>query len=94
MNMNRSKLTVTYQPVNALKDNPHNSKIHSRRQVRQIAESVKSFGFINPVILDETNTIIAGHGRVSAAKLLGIAEVPTIRLEDLTPDQVGALGKR
>jgi DNA modification methylase len=87
---NYPKLTVTYQPVGILKDNPHNSRIHAKRQIRQIADSVKAFGFTNPILLDKTNTIIAGHGRVLAAKLLGIAEVPTIRLEDLSPDQIRA----
>jgi DNA modification methylase len=85
-----AKLEITYRPVGTLKHNPHNSRTHSKRQIRQIAESIKSFGFTNPVLLDEANTIIAGHGRVLAAKLLGIAEVPTIRLGDLSPDQIRA----
>jgi DNA modification methylase len=84
------RLVITYQPVGALKTNPHNSRTHSKRQIRQIADSVQAFGFTNPVLLDEGNTIVAGHGRVSAAKLLGITEVPTIRLEDVSDDQVRA----
>jgi DNA modification methylase len=83
-------LELTYQPVGALKANPHNSRTHSKRQVRQIADSMKAFGFTNPILLDERNTIIAGHGRVSAAKLLGITEVPTIRLVDLSADEIRA----
>src|SRR6202023_3600772 len=51
---------------------------------------MKAFGFTNPILLDESNTIMAGHGRVSAAKLLGFAQVPTIRLENLSPEQIRA----
>lgn len=83
-------LELTYQPVGALKANPHNSRTHTKRQIRQIADSVKAFGFTNPVLLDESNTIVAGHGRVSAAKLLGMTEVPTIRLVDLSADEIRA----
>jgi DNA modification methylase len=87
---NCSKLTITYQPVGRLKENPHNARTHSKHQIKQIADSIQAFGFTNPVLLDETNTIIAGHGRVSAAKLLGIAEVPTIQLKDLSADAIRA----
>jgi len=90
MTAKRSKLTVTYQTVGTLQHNSCNARTHSKRQIRQIADSIKAFGFNNPVLLDELNTIIAGHGRVSAAKLLGLTEVPTIRLGDLSPDQVRA----
>jgi hypothetical protein len=83
-------LELTYQPVGALKSNPRNSRTHSKRQVRQIADSMKAFGFTNPILLDESNTIVAGHGRVEAAKLLGLAQVPTIRLENLSPEQIRA----
>jgi DNA modification methylase len=87
---NRKGLELTYQPIGALKSNPHNSRTHTKRQIRQIADSVKAFGFTNPILLDERNTIIAGHGRVSAAKLLGMTEVPTIRLVDLSADEIRA----
>ena len=55
-----------------------------------IAESIKAFGFTNPILTDENNTIVAGHGRLSAAHLLGIDRVPTIRLEKLSEDQIRA----
>jgi len=55
-----------------------------------IAESIKAFGFTNPILTDENNTIVAGHGRLSAAQLLGIDRVPTIRLEKLSEDQIRA----
>src|SRR5271169_1775755 len=86
----RSELSIAYQPLCELKNNPRNARTHSKHQVRQIADSIKTFGFTNPVLLDHSNTIIAGHGRVAAAKLLGISGVPTIRLENLSPDQVRA----
>jgi ParB-like chromosome segregation protein Spo0J len=82
-----SELTITYLPIVKLEANPHNSRTHSRRQIRQIAASIKAVGFTNPVLVDNHNTIIAGHGRVAAGKLLGMTEVPTIRLENLSPDQ-------
>ncbi|HXC43341.1 MAG TPA: ParB/Srx family N-terminal domain-containing protein [Candidatus Dormibacteraeota bacterium] len=63
---------------------------HSKHQIRQIADSLKAFGFTSPVLIDDKSTIIAGHGRVEAAKLLGIALVPTIRLENLSPNQIRA----
>jgi DNA modification methylase len=83
-------LTVTYVPVEGLSVNPHNARTHSRHQVRQIADSIRAFGFTNPVLIDRAHTIIAGHGRVAAAKLLELDRVPTIRLEDLTEDQIRA----
>jgi len=85
-----SALAVVYQSVDTLKTYPRNARRHSKHQVRQIAASIKSFGFTNPVLVDHKNTIIAGHGRVEAAKLLGMEEVPTIRLEGLTEDQIRA----
>ncbi len=84
------KLSVVYQPIEALTAYSRNARKHKRRQIRQIADSIKLFGFTNPVLLDKQNRIIAGHGRVAAAKLLGLTEVPTICLEHLTEDQLRA----
>ena len=64
-----------------------NSRTHSDEQVAQIAASIKEFGFNNPVLLDKENGIIAGHGRVLAARKLGLKEVPTIELSHLTDTQ-------
>lgn len=64
-----------------------NARTHSRKQVKQIAESIRSFGFTNPILIDNANTILAGHGRVEAAKLLGMNDVPCVRLEHMTPEQ-------
>jgi DNA modification methylase len=87
---NASDLTISYLPIDALLSNPCNARTHSRHQRRQIAASIKAFGFTNPVLIDNRNTIIAGHGRVEAARLLGIDRVPTVRLEGLTQDQIRA----
>lgn len=64
-----------------------NSRTHSDAQVSQIAASIKEFGFTNPVLIDETGSIIAGHGRVMAARKLAIIDVPSIRLTHLTEAQ-------
>jgi DNA modification methylase len=85
-----SKLAIQYLPTNTLLRNPNNARTHNRHQRRQLAASMKTFGFINPVLIDGRNTIIAGHGRVEAAKELGMDLVPTVRLEGLTEDQLRA----
>ena len=64
-----------------------NSRTHSPEQVSKIAGSIRSFGFANPVLIDEAGTIVAGHGRVLAAQALGMAEVPTVTLTGLTDVQ-------
>ena len=69
--------------VSALQPYARNARTHSRRQIKKIAASIERFGFVNPVLIDENNQIIAGHGRVAAAKLLGWQEVPTLRIEHL-----------
>ena len=90
MKSQTAELSIRYQPIRNLKHNPRNSRAHSPRQIRQIADSIGAFGFNNPVLVDKDNTIIAGHGRVAAAKLLGMTEVPTIRLDSLSTDQIRA----
>ena len=67
---------LTHLPPDTLKPWPGNARTHSKKQVRRIADSILAFGFTNPVLIDEENTILAGHGRVAAAKLLGLATVP------------------
>jgi DNA modification methylase len=83
-------LKIGYVAVDGLRPHPRNARTHSKRQIRQIADSIRTFGFTNPVLIDAHNTIIAGHGRVEAAKLLGLDAVPTVRLEHLTDDQIRA----
>ena len=65
----------------------HNSRLHSEDQVELLAHSIKTYGFTNPVIIDGENGIIAGHGRLEAAKKLGMREVPTLEASHLTPEQ-------
>ena len=77
------KLEITYKPASDLIPFVNNSRTHSDEQVQQIAASIKEFGFTNPILLDEEGGIIAGHGRLQAARLLGLDEVPTITLAGL-----------
>ena len=85
-----SELKVTYQPISALKPRPRNPRTHTKKQIRQIADSIKRFGFTNPILVDSDNTIIAGHGRVEAAKILQIETVPVIYLADLSEAEIRA----
>lgn len=68
-----------------------NARTHNEEQITQIAASIKEFGFTNPILIDNQNMIIAGHGRLLAAKSIGLKEVPIIRLNHLSPTQVRAL---
>jgi DNA modification methylase len=72
-------------PIARLRPWPRNARIHSRKQIRQIAESVGCFGFTNPVLIDGDNRILAGHGRVEAARELGMEAVPCLRIDHMTP---------
>ena len=76
---------VIERPVDDLTPCPRNARTHSRKQLRQIANSIERFGFTNPVLIDDEGRIIAGHGRVEAARLLGRARVPTLTLSHLSP---------
>jgi hypothetical protein len=83
-------LSITDQKIDQLKPFTQNACTHSKHQIRQIAESIRVFSFTNPVLVDRNNRIIAGHGRVEAAKLLGMDQVPTIRLDNLSAAQIQA----
>jgi DNA modification methylase len=80
-------LKIEYQPLARLRPRERNPRTHSRKQLRQIARSIQRFGFTNPVLVDDGGGILAGHGRVEAAKLLGIAELPTVRLSEMSEAQ-------
>jgi len=80
-------LAVTWLDIGALKPYPKNARTHSKKQIREIAESIKTFGWTNPVLVDGDGGIIAGHARVEAAKMLGLEKVPTILIDDLTAAQ-------
>ena len=74
------KLAIEYRSPLALKPRASNPRTHSPKQIRQLADSVKAFGFTNPILIDDAGGVIAGHGRLEAAKQLGLTEVATIRL--------------
>lgn len=78
---------VTAREIDTLTPYAKNSRVHSERQIEQIAASIKEFGFTNPVIVDEHDNIVAGHGRVLAAKLLGMEAVPCITVRGWTDAQ-------
>ena len=79
-----SKLKVINLPVSSLRPYSRNARTHSPKQIAQIAASIRTFGFNNPVLVDKDEAIIAGHGRVAAAKSLGLETVPVIRLEHMS----------
>jgi DNA modification methylase len=80
-------MKIVHKPVDILIPYINNSRTHSDEQVAQIASSIKEFGWTNPILVDGENGIIAGHGRLMAARKLGYKEVPTIELKDLTETQ-------
>ena len=78
---------IVHTAVEDLVAYKNNARTHSRRQIAQIAGSIERFGFLNPVLIDGSNQIIAGHGRVAAAKKLGLTSVPSLRIEHLSDDE-------
>ena len=80
-------LAIEYRKTGELIPYINNSRTHSDQQVQQVAASIKEFGFTNPILIDEDSGIIAGHGRLQAAQMMGMDEVPTITLEGLTEAQ-------
>lgn len=80
-------LKIEYRSPDELSDNPANARSHSPQQVRKIAQSIRSFGFNNALLIDRNDCVIAGHGRLAAARLLGLQSVPTVQLEHLTDEQ-------
>ena len=81
---------VATRDVEALRPYPGNARKHSQKQLRQLSASIRQFGFTVPVLVNGENMIMAGHGRVEAARLAGMREVPVICLEHLTPEQARA----
>ena len=68
-----------------------NAKKHDKRQINNVAESIKQYGFVQPIVVDRDGVIVIGHCRALAAKKLGVEEVPCVCVDDLTPEQVNAL---
>src|SRR5436190_18634940 len=85
-----SNLKIVYRRIDTLRPDPANPRRHSKKQIRQIAESIKVFGFNVPILVDRHGKTICGHGRALAAQTLGISEVPTVCVDHLTPAQARA----
>lgn len=83
----KEKITFKYVPVETLIPYARNARIHTDAQVAEIAGSIVEFGFNVPVLIDRNNNLIAGHGRVLAARKLGMEEVPAVVAEHLTDIQ-------
>jgi DNA modification methylase len=83
-------IKFAWVPRRTLNPYAHNPKDHSDKQIDQVADSIQEFGFLNPIIIDESNNIVAGHARFLAAEKLGHAEVPVIQAKALSPAQVRA----
>ena len=82
--LSNSPISIEYRDVANLKPYEKNARTHSKKQIRQIADSIKRFGFTNPLLITDDAGVIAGHGRLEAAKLLGISKVPTVKLSHLS----------
>jgi hypothetical protein len=84
------RVEIVYRPIDQLKPDPRNPRRHERKQIRKIADSIETFGFNVPILVDADLKVIAGHGRLLACPLLGRNEVPTISLEHLSEAQARA----
>ena len=87
----QSRLAVTYRAISDLIPDPRNARTHPKRQIEQLKKSIEAFGFTNPILADPEGHIIAGHGRLQAARAVGFSEVPTIILSGLSDTQKRAL---
>jgi len=83
-------LAIVYRDINKLQPDSKNPRVHSEKQIQQVARSIEAFGFNVPFLVDGQGKVIAGHGRLAACKLLGINRVPTISLDHLTEEQIRA----
>ena len=86
----QAELSVIYQDPGQLHPNPRNARTHSSAQIHQICASIRQFGFVTPVLVDASGMIVAGHGRVAAAKRLGLVSIPTVRVDHLSPAELRA----
>jgi hypothetical protein len=84
-------MTIIYVLIDALLDAESNARTHTKRQLKKLARLIKDLGFRVPILIDREGRIIAGHGRVAAARLLGMTEVPAVVVDDLTPEQIRLL---
>ncbi len=84
-------MQVTLKKLAEIQPYKKNAKKHDARQIKNVAESIKQYGFVQPIVIDKDGIIVIGHCRALAAKKLGIKEVPCVCVDDLTPEQVDAL---
>jgi hypothetical protein len=85
-----SRVAILYEPTESIKLDPQNARNHTKKQIGQIARSMTTFGNIVPILVGPDLYVIAGHGRLLAARQLGFSEVPIIPVEHLTPAQIRA----
>lgn len=85
--MDTQNSQIEYVAVSRLKPWAKNARTHSKKQIRQVADSIETFGFTNPVLIDAGHHILAGHARVEAAKTIGLDRVPCVCLDYMTPEQ-------
>src|SRR5215472_4745451 len=86
----RGNLQIVYRRIDELNPDPANPRCHTPKQIRKIADSVRAFGFNVPILIDRDDKVICGHGRLAAGRELGCREVPTVRLDHLSPTQTRA----
>ena len=84
-------MDITYLSTDIIKPYPQNAKKHPDDQIEYIANSIREFGFKQPIVIDKNNEVIIGHGRLLASKKLGLQEVPCVIADDLTEEQIKAL---
>src|SRR4051794_6314682 len=91
MKSSTSTLALAYHDPANLKLDPRNPRRHSQKQIRELRQSISTFGFVVPVIIDDAHNVIAGHGRILAARALGLPAVPVVSVEHLSEEKRRAL---
>src|SRR5258708_281235 len=91
MNIHQTRLEIRYRRIDELTPDPRNPRQHTRKQIKQLARSIETFGFTVPALVDREGNVIAGHGRILACRELGWSEIPTIPIDDLSEAKRRAL---
>src|ERR1700726_2454597 len=86
----KQRLEIVYRAIDEMTPDPANARQHSKKQILKLANSIETFGFNVPVLVDAELNVIAGHGRLAACRALDLAQVPTLRLDHLSPAQLRA----
>ena len=84
-------MEIQYRRLSEITPYGKNAKTHDQTQINNVAESIRQYGFVQPIVIDRNGVIVIGHCRAMAAKKLGMEEVPCVCVDDLTPEQVNAL---